>query len=362
LWDLRRLIVGVVIGLSASNPDDAAAGELALGAAEPVARATVEGYVDAVRRMADGAHRRDVGVDVDSPIIADLLDRSADDLADKAELGELTSTIDGKRVLKRGVYGDDSQETLADLPRIARDTLPSALEAYRRSLVAPPEAKFFTVLDAARKFGGGVASWPRVRILVLVRGPSDSPDDDVVLEMRELIDSGLGVFGPQEVYFDSPVHRVLSTSRAAWRRPDAAPLWGAATFLGLPVQVRWETEGQKTFRTRRFAKALGTPDANASFGRDAATVLARVHGASTDESAAPARELWRIISVDPEDFAREQIRVALEYARQVTEDHQHFNNALRRLGPTLGVVIDPADAPHPDLRALYGTPPAPALP
>lgn len=54
-------------------------------------------------------------------------------------------------------------------------------------MIAPPPPSFFQIEDAARELGSGVASFPRVRVLVLVRGPTASPDDDVILpEIKEL--------------------------------------------------------------------------------------------------------------------------------------------------------------------------------
>jgi hypothetical protein len=216
----------------------------------------------------------------DSGILKDAFLRSQKDLKDREELEELTVLEGDHRRLVRGPPDPaEPSEALADLPANALAALPGALERYRSTLLAPPPAEHFQVLDAARVFGKGIASWPRVRILILVRGASHAADDDVILELREIGDSTVAGWYPPGEHYDSVGARIIATSRAAWARPDAAPLWGVTSLLGLPCQVRWESEGQKTLRVRRLVGQLGTAEAIIALGRRLGALQARVHGA-----------------------------------------------------------------------------------
>ncbi|MBK6535795.1 MAG: hypothetical protein IPF99_41575 [Deltaproteobacteria bacterium] len=43
---------------------------------------------------------------------------------------------------------------------------------------------------------------------------------------------------------------------------------------------------------------------------------------------------------------------------QLLADWERFRRALTDRGPSLGLPLDATDAPTPDQRALFGTPPA----
>lgn len=353
LWDVRRLAVGMVLAAHASNPNAPAAHDAAVAAERQIAAAVAEGYAETLRALAQGAEPVRVTSGDDSAILTDALNRSAGDLADREELEELTVLEgDSRRLLRGALDPNEPSEALADLPPTVLAALPASLARYRATLLAPPPASYFQILDAARVFGRGVASWARVRLFILVRGPSDSPADDVVLELRELGDSGLGGWYPPGEHYDDVGSRILGTSRAAWARPDAAPLWGVSDLLGLPCQIRWETEGQKTLRVARLMGLLGSAGALIAAARRLGELQARVHA-----SGGQAPVLWKRISADTSGFVGEQADVAVRYAGQVREDYALFGSALERLGPNLGLVGDEGDAPPPDLAALIGAPP-----
>jgi len=353
LWDVRRLAVGMVLAAHASNPSAPAAHDATVAEERGIAAAVADGYVNALSALAQGAAPVRVTSGGDSGILTDALSRSEGDLAAREELAELTLLEGGRRRLLRGAPDpSDPSQTLADLPPNVLAALPATLARYRATLLAPPPAEDFQVLDAARVFGKGVASWARVRIFILVRGPSDAPEDDLVLELRELGDSGLGGWYPPGEYYDDVGARILATSRAAWARPDAAPLWGVSELLGLPCQIKWETEGQKTLRVARLVGLLGSASALTAAARRLGEIQARIHA-----SGGSAGALWGRISGDTSGFVAEQAEVAVRYARQVRADHALFGSALEHLGPNLGVVAAEGDAPPPDLAALIGAPP-----
>jgi uncharacterized protein (DUF2252 family) len=358
LWDVRRLAAGLDLATRLSNSDDPAAAAAARAASRAVARAAAEAYAEAVHALAHGAPRARITDGGGEPVVADLFTRSAQATVDRTELGNTVLT-GSKRKLRRGVLDPAAPyQTYGDLPPQAYDALPAALEAYRQTLLDPPPAAYFTLLDAARVFGSGVASWAKVRVALLVRGPSDDPADDVILELKELTDAGLLPGYPPGVFYDSNPDRVRTLSRAMWAIPDADPLWGTTTWLGLDCQIKTETDGEKTFRVKRLTGKRGTPAAITGAARVFGGLLARLHAARPADGSDPVAAIDAAIGADAAAFADEQADFAERYAARVLADLTLFQGALADLGPTLGLVPDPADAPPPDLAALYGTPPA----
>ncbi len=362
LWDLRRLVSGMALAARVSNDDDPAARAATAAQARAVAVATALGYRTAIERAASGAPGQrftSTSAGADNPILSDVFSRSDRDELLRRELATLT-TLTGttRRLVRGGVDPGDPENLFLDLPAAAYAALPAALERWRASLVVPIPASDLVLLDAVRELGTGVSSWPRVRLVLLVRGPTDDPGDDRLLELKELADSGIAGLYPPGVHHDNVGLRILETSRAAWARPDAEPRWGVTQWLGLRCQVRAETEGQKNLRTSRLVGARGTAAALAGAGSVLGGIVARVHTAGPD-GASNARAVYARIALDPEGFVEEQVEVSLGYAALTLGDHARFRGALARFGYALGMPFDPADAARPDFAALLGTPPPP---
>lgn len=366
LWDLRRLAVGMLIGAQQSNPTDADARAAVRARQDDVVRAVARGYLDGIRAQARQRQRTRITDGLANPILVDLFRRGNKDLASRDELDQLTELeASGRRRLLRGPPdSSDPQEVLADLPRWAYDALPAVLSEYRLGrLIDPPSADALQLLDAARLFGKGVASWPRLKILLLLRGDTDAPDDDLILELKELGDAGVSGWRPPGVYFNDVQERIRMTTWRLWSRKDAEPLWGTASYFGFPVQLRRESEAQKTLRTDRFEDAEGTPEAIIGLARILGGLLAELHATPSDVSAAPAKAIAGRIGTRDEAFIDEQLQVALAYADQVTRDLTDFRRALADLGLDLGLPQRPgAPRAKPDLEALLGAPPSPPNP
>jgi uncharacterized protein (DUF2252 family) len=341
-----------------ANAGDAMANAASAAASSTIAHAFAEGYATTIVALAGGAAPTRVTDDVTNPFLVDLFSRGAKDFASRAELTDETTLTGSTRKLVRGVLDPTSpQNVWADLPADAYGAIQPALDAYRSSLIAPPDPEFFTLLDAVREFGSGVASWANVRLILLVRGPSDDPSDDVLLEMKELVDSPISGLYPPYVYWDTVDARVIGTSRAAWARPDAEPFWGATTWLGFNVQIRLEAEGEKKVEVSKMTGEYGTPDTLAGLANQLGAILARVHATPLEGSDAPAKAIAARIGGDLQGFEDEQAAVGDAYATQVLADNTRFFDGLARTGPRLGVPLNPSDAPPPDLQAIFGTPP-----
>ncbi|MEM9863853.1 MAG: DUF2252 family protein [Myxococcota bacterium] len=374
-WDLRRLATGLVLGVRRS------AGEAPTGEAhasdaltDAVVRTMVANYVQAVAAHADGAPRRRferefvfalAGQNGGSlAIFEDLFSRGDRDVLGRRAIRNATElTPEGRRIL-RGVDPEDPEHLYQDLPPSTFAELPATLAAYRRTLLDPPEVAYFTVLDAARELGSGVASWPRIRAQVLLRGPTDGDQDDVLVEVKELTDSAaLGWLLPQR-YYGSVGERILSTSRALWAVPSAERLWGVSSWVGLPVQLRLEEDGQKTIRTRRFEGDRAEPAALEALARVLGQLLARMHATPPDlqragdgqNAAAAIRD-----AVDVPDFDADEARFAIAYAGRVESDFLLWQRLVVS-GEALELPSAEEDRASAAQRALFGTPAPPLLP
>jgi uncharacterized protein (DUF2252 family) len=360
LWDLRRLTVGLCLAARLAHPADADARARTVAAAPELARRAAESYATAIAEAAQGRAPAPVTDGRGSALLDDLFRRARRDAERRAELAAITELRDGRRSLRRGATdAENPQNVLVALPEIARSEIPSALQRYRESLTSAPEPRFFDVLDAARELGSGVASWPRVRVLALVRGPSDAPDDDVVLELKEEADPIVPGAFPPAVWWDSVTQRILA-ARGLWSRPAADPLWGAGAWLGFAVQVRSEREAHKTVRVDRMTGAQGDVASLTALAVTLGAYLAGAHAARLPDGSSAATAIAGVIARDPAGFAREQAEVSDVYARRTLDDWQIFRRALASRGPTLGLRVDANDAPSSDLRALLATDRVPA--
>lgn len=359
LWDVRRLAAGVALAASLSNVDDAGARERTAKERRAIARAGVEGYRAGILAAAAGNVSGRVTEADGNPILEDVFSRAERDQKARRELVDRTKLEGTTRRLVRGVADpEDPQNVYAELPSFARASLQAALDRYRGSLLVPPPAEHLRIVDAVREFGSGVASWPRLRVIVLVRGPTDDPGDDLMLEVKELVDSGTAGQLPPFVYADDVKMRVTSTSRTAWARRDAEALWGVTDWLGLPCQVRLESEGQKNIRVERMVGARGTPAALSGLARALGTIVARVH-ASGAGGIENARAIAKRVLVDPDGFLDEQADAGTALADLAIADHARFVRALHARGLRLGVPYDSSDLVRADFAAVLGVPPPP---
>jgi len=360
LWDVRRMTTGLAIAARMTNPEDLAAQDVTASAARSIARAGALAYAQTMLALAKGQERARVTESGDDPTLDDLLTKAEKGLAERTELEELTTLENGRRQLRRGVLDPlDPTEKSLDLPSFALEALPETLTRYRQTLLNPPEPNYFQVLDAVRVLGSGVASWARVRVVLLVRGPSDDPADDVLLELKEIGDSGLAGHYPPFVRYDDVQERIRLTSRAAWARPDAEALWGTSEWLGLRCQIKRETDAHKTIRISRMKEELGTPEALESLARHIGALVARAHTATPKNAEWVARDIADIIARNIDGFADEQAEMGDRYARQVLVDHELFRGLLEERGSRLGLPADSIDVVAPDLAAIYAEEQAP---
>ncbi|MBL8744544.1 MAG: DUF2252 family protein, partial [Myxococcales bacterium] len=358
LVEVRRLAISVVVATRLSNADDEDARAIAIASQRDNAYQLGRSYAETIAAIAEGAEREPQLGGGGSPVLLDLFERAQEDLVDRSELSEVTTVEDGKRRLVRGSIDEDAPENLyADAPPIALDALPATIERYRATIADPPPAEFFALKDAVREFGSGVASWPRARFILLVEGPTTELDDDVLLEVKEIGDSGARPASFTGVSSDDIGARVLRARTTCWTRSDAEPLWGMSELLGLTVQIKRESKAEKSLRVRRLEEDEGTPEAMAALSTDLGRFLANVHAGSESLEPGTVAAIAHAIGDDIDAFANEQADAAVAYADIVIADHARFVHALETLGPTLGTEPTEGDGYRDDVADLIGEPP-----
>lgn len=355
LYEVRRLASSLMVAAQIARTTRGDETSEPLRPARELALA----YAARIGEVAEGAAR--APVELDGAVVANLVSRGSKDLADLAELEELTVIEDERRKLVRGNVDDDDPENVyVDAPSLVVEALPATLARYRLTLEGAPPAEFFALKDAVREFGSGIASRARVRFIALVEGPSASLEDDVLLEVKELGDSNARSVVLEEVGAATIQERVLTATRLCWTEPDAQPFWGTSDLLGFPMQLRLESEAEKSVRVLRLVGQLGTEDALARLGRDVGIALANVHVGTEEIEPGIVTRLRDAIG-DTGAFAEEQAQVSATMAERIAADHARWVHALDTLGPTLGLVPTDADRLRGDAAAVVGESSIPVL-
>ena len=156
----------------------------------------------------------------------------------------------------------------------------------------------------------GVASLGRYRYVALVEGPTASPADDRVLELKEAMSSASGTPSSRD-----EASRVVEATR--YFLPGADSLLGVARFRGQSMLVR---ELQPAKGGVELADLTSKSDFTA-FVEDAAQVAARAIARSGQGS----RILGEFATADA--LAKRVGGFASEYVQQVKSDYKAFTKA-----------------------------------
>lgn len=338
LWDFRRLSTSLLLAASVSALDASVRDA-------DVMESLVAGYAQGLTDTLGGNRKR-----VDRPsdgnrILADLWERAEEDLASKAEFTELTS---GGRLVRGVLDADEPTQFTRDLPEGLRAHVEQALEQYRHSLGSGAEP--LELVDVVQEVGAGVASWPRLRLLVLARQDDGS---QLILEMKEILDAKIGHWHRPHPQHMSVGDRVLSAAHLSWATPSAEPWWGVTELWGFPMQARAEREAHKSLRVER----LRDSDAQdfVEVGGILGYILGRTHASADVGLLPPPGSLIEEALNTREErasFAAEETTIASQYVQQVLEDYDAFRDLVATRGSLLGATSRSPVA-NPELRALF---------
>lgn len=342
--DVWRLALGFRIAC------DRAAGS-ADADCDAVAHAVAAGYADTILGIADGAPAARVSADDPAvgALAGDLFSRAARDGAARADLDAVVVGTDGAPGFAQGVLEEPTVPGViaAELVSLTTDeaaVVAAVLGRYPTSL-APADRPpgWARVKDTARRLGSGVASYPLWRFYVLVEGPTADPDDDAVLEIREVWDplrlGGLRTVPP--VPFADNGARVVGAQRLLQGAPALDPQLGWGALGQHAFRVRDKTAFQKGFSVDRLARLFARGDADlqdlAAFAALAGRILAADHArAPLLGGGDAATAIGATLRIDPAGFAGEAEAFARHYAAVVYADYARMTALLTRAGPLLG--------------------------
>jgi hypothetical protein len=224
----------------------------------------------------------------------------------------------------------------AEKATAGRATAPSAEEealarkivkAYPSSLVdrARYQPAMFAVKSVTR-VAAGVSSYPTLRLRARVEGPTPSPDDDWVLELKESV--------------SRPAAEVIAIQRQFQEFPDNDPLLGWAASDGRQFRVRQVGPAQRRMDAERIAKQVKSPQWKKSdlkdLARDLGRLLARGHGRAQARDGKPGFTAIAEAIGDGTGLREEVAAFAGKRAAMTEADLRLFRRLLADNGPLLG--------------------------
>lgn len=315
--DLRRAALGLGVlaeGLPGCGPD----------CLEAATTALVEGYLDGLEGRAPAL----------GAVFEDLVDEAEDEgTTQQKTLRYAPLRADGSRALLLGEETD-----LAPLGRAENDVLQAVLAELE------PKAGI-RVLDAARRYGSGVTSLPALRFVLLYDTGDDSPADDGMLQVREVVDPPAfpGRAIPRTAAFEGNSERVVVAARRLWSEPEADPFafgveTGAMDFKSLSWTA-WFQDVDHLKVGRDWAEGELSAADIVELGEDLGRVLGGSHARAGTASEGDA---GAVIADDlragggGEVLVAEVLRDARTDRRTLASDHALFQQLLVDHGPVLG--------------------------
>ena len=206
----------------------------------------------------------------------------------------------------------------------------------------------FRMLDAGRRFGSGIASFPAIRFLVLYDLGRDGPQDDRLLNLREVVDPpGLPTLdaGFPAPFLDN-ADRVITASHRLWSRTDADARAGAlrdgsSGFKSSTVSG-WYTTFDHADLYESVVDGSASPEDLLGVGRTVGRALASAHARSFTANGDPALAVV-VADLDAgggdEVFVAERVRDAAADLARLQADAVLFHQALEYTGELLGAEV-----------------------
>jgi uncharacterized protein (DUF2252 family) len=294
-------------------------------------------YVDDLRRLALGLW-----------IIADMAD-----LKHKQRLKVVADLVEGYVMevqgltagrpplsLRAGALSGELDDVLADPDEeaaIGKQTPASAADAAlaRAVLARAPatlhaparyQAPMFAIKRVTR-LHTGVASFPLLRLRVLVEGPTRRADDDWWLELKE---SASAV----------PAAQLVAIQRQFQELPDDDPLLGWAEVEGRQFRMRQVSPAQRRLDAERIAKRVKSPSWKKSDLRDLSQnlgrLLARGHCRAQAKDGHPGLPAIAAAVGTGDGLRAETTAYAERHAPAVEADLRLFRKLIAERGPLLG--------------------------
>jgi uncharacterized protein (DUF2252 family) len=247
------------------------------------------------------------------------------------------------------------QRAPGDPPRITRDGIehrdlrPDEALAFEAAWPALARAVpgGLRRLDAARRLGAGVSSRPAWRVAVVADRGDDGPEDDLLLELREVLDPpalpGRAVLAPAA--FADNAARVVQAAGRLWPDPDGdAQLAGTCTgaqCFKMWTKDSWHQDLERDKLEEDAIERKLSADDLLTLGADLGHRLGAAHARGGtvqggDSGAAIATDLR--LGGGATALRAELGRVGPADLERLLLDHELFVDLLEREGPLLGAA------------------------
>ncbi len=349
-YDVRRLALGFHL----------AGVELGVAAPERAAEAAAAAYVAEIAALESGEPGYVLTAGTSHGKIVDHMFKKADeDGRAREELGDYTRIVDDRREMFFGeveapvawrMASDDAPMMLATdevvpVTQTESQLVDQLLAAWPSSLHDPaamtPAAAI--IKGVSRRYGAGVASYAAPRYYVLIEGPTTAPDDDLLLEIKQVYDPAplAGVVRlPSQPFADNGA-RVVDQQRTLQTNAACDPLLGHASVGAATFRIRDRSKYQRGVDLAKIAEKMSEGDWHDAdlevLAGHAGHLLARAH-ASAPRQAGPVGlpAIAAVLARGPDEFVAETLAFVDEYAPVVEADFQRFQDTLAAAGPSLG--------------------------
>lgn len=209
-----------------------------------------------------------------------------------------------------------------------------------RLLTSWAQARDLRVLEVARQHGVGVASIPAERFLVRFDRGDDGPDDDDLVQLREVLDPPAipGLAPPVAVRFADNAARIRS-ARALWSRSDADVLADGIAADGVSYKTLAESSWFKSVDHVKlgvdWAEGELTTEDLVGLARAIGHVLATGHTRAPGADGAESGDAIRA-SFDAATAEDELVRMLASDRATLLDDAARFATLRERFGPQLG--------------------------
>jgi len=271
----------------------------------------------------------------DGRFIEELLEEARDEGPAQSRLDREAPVVEDQR--RMALILDEVAALTPEEARLFADVI----DTMRDDL--PPG---FRVLDVARRYGRGISSMPAIRFSAVVDRGDEGPQDDALLDVREVLDPialpGRAIEAPG--VFENNGQRVMRAARTMWTRADADPLaahgcLGRLCFKSLSKHAWFQDVERSKVIEEWMDGDLDETDL-ADLGADLGGVLARSHlrGGVVD-----GRDSGKAIRDDiqegggPDALVEELLRDTGTDHKRLIADHALFVGLLSSHGPVLGV-------------------------
>jgi uncharacterized protein (DUF2252 family) len=327
LLDLRRLVQGTLV---MARPLSGCGNTCLYDIAEDLS----VGYAEEIQNLTMGKTTK-----LESAILDDVLDEALEEGFERKRFFKYTESIDEQEVrLRRFEPVRPLEKAHRDLTDTQTQQLAALMADFNRQNNRPVR-----LLDAVRRFGTGVNSYPAIRYIVQVDHGEPGPDDDVLLGVREMRNpAGAPVPTHGQPTWADNGERISFLSTHLWPHDE-----GDRMFRGL-------REGPMAFRSRSYLSwsqeidhekvAEAWRDGDIDAGDLARTAnmlgraLAQAHAGGKTARGTPALKAIAkdIAKGGGQAFVRERIRDSASDIRDLERDQKAFTWLLSAYGPLLG--------------------------